>query len=83
MPPKDGLWLNHLDCTKKTRPKPGHPYEQCAITATQLETRWCPPQSYGQLVAEKQILSFKPAARPKQVGHEHSERTQDRKHRYR
>jgi len=32
-------------------------------------------------MAEKQILSLKPAPRLKQVGDEHFERVQDRKHR--
>jgi hypothetical protein len=32
-------------------------------------------------MAEKQILSLKPAPRLQQVGDEHSERVQDRKHR--
>jgi len=31
-------------------------------------------------MAEKQILSLKPAPQPEQVGDEHSERVQDRKH---
>jgi hypothetical protein len=31
-------------------------------------------------MAEKQILSLKPAPRLEQVGNEHSERVQDRKH---
>ena len=34
-----------------------------------------------ELMAEKQILSFKPAPRLEQVGDKHSERMQDRKHR--
>ena len=72
MPTQDGLRLNHLHGTKKTRPKPRHPYEQRAITATQSETRWCPPQSDGLLMAEKQILSLKPAPRLEQVCDEHS-----------
>jgi hypothetical protein len=44
---QDGLRLNQLRRIKKARPKPGHPYEQRAITATQSETRGCPPQSDG------------------------------------
>src|SRR6478672_6132553 len=39
MPTQDGLRLNHLHRTKKARPKPGHPDEQRAITATQSKTR--------------------------------------------
>ena len=52
-----------------------------AITAAQSKTRWCPPQGDVELMAKKQILSFKPAPRLEQVGDEHSERVQDRKHR--
>jgi hypothetical protein len=45
------------------------------------DTRWCPPQSDVELMAEKQIIGLKPAPRLKQVGDEHSERVQDCKHR--
>jgi hypothetical protein len=41
------------------------------------KTRRCPPQSDGKLMAEKQILGFKPAPRLEQVGYKHSERVQD------
>jgi len=47
----------------------------------EVENRWYPPQSDGELMAEKQILSFKPAPRLEQIGYKHSERVQDRKHR--
>jgi hypothetical protein len=62
-PTQDGLRLNHLHRIKKTRPKPRNPAEQRTITAKQSEPRWCPSQSDGQLMAEKQILSLKPAPR--------------------
>jgi hypothetical protein len=48
----------------------------------QSKTRWCPPQSDGELMTEKQILGFKPAPRLEQVDDEHSECVQDCKHRY-
>ena len=80
MPMQDGLRLNDLHRTKKARPKSRHPYEQRAITAKQSETRWRPPQSDGQLMAEKQILSLKSAPRLEQISDKHSERMQDRKH---
>jgi hypothetical protein len=63
MPTQDGLRLNRLRRTKKTRPKPRHPYEQRAIAAMQSKTRRCPPHSDRELMAEKQILSLKPAPR--------------------
>jgi hypothetical protein len=50
MPTQDGLRLNHLRRIKKARLKPGHPDAQRAITATQSETSWCPPQSDGELM---------------------------------
>ena len=81
MPTQDCLWLNHLHRIKKTRPKPRNPAEQRTITAKQSEPRWCPSQSDGQLMAEKQILSLKPAPRLEQVGDKHSKRVQYRKHR--
>jgi len=45
------------------------------------DTRWCAPQSDGQLMTEKQIFSLKPASRLEQVGDEHSEGMQNRNHR--
>ena len=81
MPPKDGLRLNDLDRTEQTRPEPRHQYEQGPVTAAQSKTRGRPPQGNVELMTEKQILGFKPAPRLEQVGDEHSERVQDRKHR--
>ena len=81
MPSQDGLRLHHLSRINKARPEPGHPYEQRAISAAQSKTRWCSPQSDGKLMAEKQILSFKPAPRLELVGYKRSERVQDCKHR--
>jgi hypothetical protein len=63
MPPQDGLRLNHLGRIEKARPELSHPYEQRAITAAKAKTRWSLPQSDGELMTEKQILSFKPALR--------------------
>lgn len=31
MPPKNGLWLNHLGHAKQARPEPRHPYQQRPI----------------------------------------------------
>jgi hypothetical protein len=81
MPTKDGLRLNHLGHTKQPRPNPGHPYEKCAIAVAQSKTRRRPPQCNGKLMAEKQILGLKPQPRLEEVGDEHSDRVQDRKHR--
>jgi hypothetical protein len=81
MPPKDRLRLNYLGYIEQTRPEPGYPYQQRPVTAAQSKTRRCLPQSDVELMTEKQILGFKPAPRLKQVGDEHSERVEDRKHR--
>ena len=82
MPTQNGLRLHHLGRTNKARPELGHPYEQCAITSAKSKATWCPSQSDDKLMAEKQILSFKPAPRFEQVGYKHSERVQDCKHRF-
>jgi predicted methyltransferase len=63
MPPKNGLRLNHLGKAEQIRPDPRHPYEQGAISTAKSKTRWSLPQSNGELMAEKQILSFKPGPR--------------------
>ena len=82
MPTQDGLRLYHLGRIKQARPELGHPYKQCAITAAKSKTRRCPPQSNVELMAKKQVLGFKPPPRLEQINDEHSERVQDRKHRF-
>jgi hypothetical protein len=72
MPPQDSLRLNYLDHAEQVRPEPGHPYEQRAISAAQSKTRWCPPQSDVELMAEKHILGLKPGSRLKHVGDKYS-----------
>ena len=67
--------------TDKARQELGHPYKQCAITAAKSKTRRCPPQNNVELMAKKQVLSLKSAARLEQVYDEHSKRVQDCKHR--
>ena len=74
MPPQDSLRLNHLGHAEQARPEPGHPYQQRAGTVTQSKTRWHPPLSDVELMAEKHILGFKPASLLAQIGDEHSER---------
>ena len=81
MPPKDGLRFNDLGRTEQARPELGHPDQQRPVTATQSKARRCLPQSDVELMTEKQVLGLKPAPRLEQVGEEHSERVQDRKHR--
>src|SRR5260370_5743204 len=81
MPPKDRLRLNDLGRTEQARPEPGHPYQQRPVTAAQSKTRRRAPQGDAELMKKKQVLGLKPAPRLEQVGDEHSERVQDRKHR--
>ena len=82
MPTQDGLRLNHLSHTKQVRPKLGHPYEQCAVTTAEPKTRWRLPQRDIELMSEKQVLGFKSPPRLEHIGDKHSERVQDRKHRF-
>jgi hypothetical protein len=82
MPTKDGLRLNHLGRIKQAWPELGDPYKQCAITAAKSKTSWRPPQGDVELMSEKQVLGFKPPPRLEQIKDEHSERVQDRKHRF-
>ena len=80
MPSQDGLRLNHLGRAKRTRPEPGHPYQQRAVNAVQSETRRRSSQCNIELMTEKQIFGFKPALRLEQIGDEHSERVKTCKH---
>jgi hypothetical protein len=82
MPTQDSLRLNHLGYTTQARPELGHPSKQCAITAAKSKTIWRPPQGDVELMSEKQVLGFKPPPRLEQINDEHSERVQDRKHRF-
>src|SRR5438477_2706432 len=81
MPPKDRLRLNDLGRTEQARPEPGHPYQQRPVTAAQSKTRRRAPQGDAELMTKKQVLGLKPAPRLEQVGDEHSQGVQDRKHR--
>jgi hypothetical protein len=46
----------------------------------QPQTRRRLPQGDGELMTEKQILGFEPASRLEQVGDEHCQHMEDRKH---
>src|SRR5262245_34298873 len=62
VPSKDGLRLNDPGCVEQARPEPGHPDQQCSVAGAQSKTRRRTPQSDAELMAKKQVLSFKPAA---------------------
>jgi hypothetical protein len=79
MPPKDSLWLNHLDRTKQARSEPCHQYQQRPVNPAQPKTRRRTPQGDVELMTEKKVLGFKPPPRLEHVGDEHSERVLDRK----
>ena len=53
MPPKDGLWLNHLGHAEQLRPEPGHPYQQRPVTAAQSKMSRRTPQGDAELMTEK------------------------------
>src|SRR5215467_12906562 len=65
MPAKDGLRLNDLRRTEQARPAPGHPDQQGAVTVA--KTRRRTPQGDAKLMAEEQVLGFKPARRKKSM----------------
>ena len=75
------LGESRINRTEQARPETGHPYQQSAVNAVQSKTRRRPPQRNIELMAEKQILGFKPTPRREQISDEHSECVQDRKHR--
>jgi hypothetical protein len=62
-------------------PELRHPYQQRPVTAAQSKTRRRTPQGDAELMTEKQVLGLKQAPRLEQVGDEHHEQVQDRKHR--
>jgi hypothetical protein len=80
MPPKDGLRLNDLRRTEQARPELGHPDQQGPVTAAQPKARRRTPQGDAELMAEEQLLDFKPARRLEEVNDEHCERMQEREH---
>src|SRR5262249_32703389 len=60
-PAKNGLRLTDMRRTEQARPAPGHPDQQGAVTAAQSKTRRRTPQGDAELMAEEQVLGFKPA----------------------
>src|SRR5499433_1527952 len=83
MPAKNGLRLNDMRRTEQARPAPGHPDQQGAVTAAQSKTRRRTPQGDAELMAEEQVLGFKPARGLEEVNDEHCERIKEREHRSR
>ena len=81
MPPQDRGRLNDPDQTEHARPQPGHPHQQCAITAPQPETWRSSPQGDVELMTEKEVLGFKSEPRLEQIGDIRSKEVDDRKHR--
>src|SRR5262245_16174304 len=83
MPAKNGLRLNDMRRTEQARPEPGQPHHQGPVTAAQSKTRRCTPQGDAELMAEEQVLGFKPARGLEEVNDEHCERIKEREHRSR
>jgi len=81
MPPQDRLRLNDVGQTEQPWPEPSHPYQQRPVTPAKLQTVRCTPQGNIELMAEKEVLDFKPAPRPEEVRDESPEQLEDRKHR--
>jgi hypothetical protein len=79
MPPQNGVGLDHASQSYQAWPKP-QPYQQCPVTAMQLQTMWCAPQGYIELAPKKEVLSFKPPPRPEQINDKCPEQMKDRKH---
>src|SRR5438128_4120045 len=65
------LWPRH---SSRTGLRQGTP-------RSDVQSRRRTRQGDAELMTEKQVLGLKPAPRLEQVGDEHSERVQDRKHR--
>src|SRR5262249_188880 len=83
MPAKNGLRLNDMRRTEQARPDPGHPGQEGGVTAVQSKTRRRAPQGDAELMAEEQVLGFKPARGLEEVNDEHCERIKEREHRSR
>ena len=81
MPAQNCVRLNDAGQTEQARPKPGHPNQQCAVTATQPQTVRCTPQGNIELMPKKKVLDFKPARAPEPVGNESPKQMEDGKHR--
>jgi hypothetical protein len=56
-------------------------FAKAAFHRAPWKTRRCTPQRNTELMTKEKVLGFKPQPRLEQVGDEHSERVQDRKHR--
>jgi hypothetical protein len=82
MRPQDSFRLNYLGQPKQIRPNPRDRNQQHPVTTAQPQTRRRSPQGDVKLMTEKQVLGFEPVSRLKHVNDEHSERIQDRKHRF-
>ena len=68
MPPQNRIGLNDAGQPEQAWPEPGHPYQQCSVAPTQLQTVRCTPQGNIELMPKKEVLYFKPAPRLEKVG---------------
>ena len=81
MPPQDSGRLNNSGQTEQARPHCGHPNHQGTVTCTKPETLRASPQGDIELMAQKEVLDFKPAPWLEQIGYKRRKQVDDRKHR--
>ena len=81
MPSQDSGRLNNSGQTEQARPHSGHPNHQGTVTCTKPETLQASPQGYVELMAQKEVLDFKPAPWLEQIGYKRRKQVDDRKHR--
>src|SRR5262245_37036176 len=74
---------NDMCRTEQARPEPGQPHHQGPVTAAQSKARRRTPQGDAELMAEEQVLDFKPARRLEEVDDKYCKRMQGREHRRR
>src|SRR5262249_49907048 len=75
MQAKNGLRLNDLRRTEQARPELGHPAAPGHCRAVEGEVAHA--ASDAELMAEEQVLDFKPAPRLEEVEEKHCERLQE------
>jgi len=81
MPPQDRVRLNDARQTEQAWPEPSHPYQQGPVTPAKSPMARRMPEGDIELMPEKEVLDFKPAPRPEQVGDKRPKQLGDRKHR--
>src|SRR5512132_2687748 len=81
MPPQDRVRPNDAGQAEQAWPEKSHPYQQRPVAPAKLQPVRCTPQGNIELMPEKEVLDFKPAPRPEQVGDKRPKQLEHRKHR--